>query len=41
MSRDYKVYLEDVLDAIIKIQLYTENLSQETFFADSKTIGYL
>ena len=38
MSRDYKVYLEDVLDAIIKIQLYTENLSQETFFADSKTI---
>jgi len=38
MSRDYKVYLEDVLDAIIKIQLYTENLSRETFFADSKTI---
>lgn len=38
MSRDYKVYLEDILDAIIKIQLYTENLSQETFFADSKTI---
>jgi uncharacterized protein with HEPN domain len=38
MSRDYKVYLEDILDAIIKIQLYTENLSKETFFADSKTI---
>ena len=38
MSRDYKVYLEDILDAIIKIQLYTENLSRETFFADSKTI---
>ena len=38
MSRDYKVYLEDILDAIIKIQLYTENLSPETFFADSKTI---
>ena len=38
MSRDYKVYLEDILDAIIKIQLYTENLSRETFFTDSKTI---
>ncbi len=38
MSRDYKVYLEDILDAIIKIQLYTENLSRETLFADSKTI---
>jgi uncharacterized protein with HEPN domain len=38
MSRDYKVYFEDILDAIIKIQLYTENLSRETFFADSKTI---
>lgn len=38
MSRDYKVYLEDIFDAIIKIQLYTENLSRETFFADSKTI---
>jgi uncharacterized protein with HEPN domain len=38
MSRDYKVYLEDVLDAIIKIKSYTENLSKETFFTDSKTL---
>lgn len=38
MSRDYKVYLEDILGAIIKIQLYTENLSKETFSTDSKTI---
>ncbi|MBM4341371.1 MAG: DUF86 domain-containing protein [Deltaproteobacteria bacterium] len=38
MSRDYKVYLEDILDAITKIQLYTESLPKETFFADPKTI---
>ena len=38
MSRDYKVYLEDILDAITKIQLYTESLPKETFIADPKTI---
>jgi len=37
MSREYKVYLEDVAEAINKIQVYTENLTQQTFSADSRT----
>jgi uncharacterized protein with HEPN domain len=37
MSRDYKVYLEDILDAIHKIRVYTGDISFSTFTADSKT----
>ena len=37
MSRDYKVYLEDILEAIHKIRAYTAGLSLPTFTADSKT----
>jgi uncharacterized protein with HEPN domain len=38
MSRDYKVYFEDILEAISKIRLYTENLLLQTFSDDSKTL---
>ena len=38
MPRDYKVYLEDILEAIQKIRSYTEGYSYETFVEDSKTI---
>ncbi|MEM2380709.1 MAG: HepT-like ribonuclease domain-containing protein [Candidatus Nezhaarchaeales archaeon] len=31
MPRDYKVYLEDVLEAIAKIERYVANLSFEEF----------
>lgn len=38
MSRDYKVYFEDILEAINKIRLYTENLLLQTFSDDYKTL---
>ncbi len=38
MSRDYKVYLEDILEAIDKIRTYTVGMSAGTFAADSKTL---
>jgi uncharacterized protein with HEPN domain len=37
MSRDYKVYLEDILGAIHKIRAYTAGMSLPTFAADAKT----
>lgn len=37
MPRDYRVYLEDILEAIQKIHKYTRGLSLETFSGDSKT----
>lgn len=37
MPRDYKVFLEDILEAIRKIREYTEGLSLEAFTADVKT----
>lgn len=38
MSRDYKVYLEDISEAVLKILRYTENISFADFSSDSKTI---
>ena len=38
MRRDYKVYLEDILEAISKIRKYTAGFSQDDFFKDEKTI---
>lgn len=38
MPRDYRVYLEDTLEAIGKIRMYTEDLSLKTFSADPKTV---
>ena len=36
-ARDFKVYLEDILEAARKIRLYTAGLSFEAFCDDSKT----
>lgn len=38
MPRDYKVYLEDILEAILKISNYTSGLSCADFPKDSKTL---
>jgi uncharacterized protein with HEPN domain len=38
MPRDYKLYLEDILEAIAKIQQYTEGLSPEMLSRDPKTL---
>jgi uncharacterized protein with HEPN domain len=38
MRRDFKVYLEDVLEAARKIDNYTIGLTLETFSQDAKTI---
>ena len=38
MSRDYKVYLEDVLEAIRKIREFTAGLTLDTFSQDAKTL---
>jgi uncharacterized protein with HEPN domain len=37
MPRDFRVYLEDILEAARKIRLYTAGLSFEAFCDDSKT----
>lgn len=38
MPRDYKVHLEDILDAVGKILKYTDSISYKDFSSDSKTI---
>src|SRR6266542_1326269 len=38
MTRDFSVYLEDILGAISKIRRYTNGLSKQTFAADEKTL---
>jgi uncharacterized protein with HEPN domain len=38
MPRDSRVYLEDVLEAIARIQRYTRGLSREVFAADQRTL---
>ena len=38
MKRDYRLYLDDVLEAIGKIERYTEGLSYDQFRKDEKTI---
>ena len=38
MARDYKVFLEDVLEAVSKIRRYTAGLSKEVFSGDEKTL---
>jgi len=37
MPRDYKVYLEDILQAISRIREYTAGLSGAAFAVDAKT----
>ena len=38
MPRDYKVYLEDILGAIQKIERYTRGLTFERFSRDERTV---
>ena len=38
MPRDYKVYLEDILEAIHKIHAFTAGCSQKTLVLDAKTL---
>ena len=38
MPRDFEVYLEDIREAITKIQNYTSDSTQETFAQDGRTI---
>lgn len=37
MSRDYRVYLDDIVAAIDKIAEFTKGISQEQFLEDTKT----
>jgi uncharacterized protein with HEPN domain len=38
MPRDSRVYLEDILEAIARIQRYTRGLSQDAFADDQRTV---
>jgi len=38
MPRDFRVYLEDILEAIARIQRYTQGLSQDAFADDQRTV---
>jgi uncharacterized protein with HEPN domain len=38
MPRDCRVYLEDILEAIARIQRYTQGLSREAFVDDERTV---
>ena len=38
MKRDYRLYLDDILDAIQKIEAYTKGLSYSDFSKDNKTV---
>jgi uncharacterized protein with HEPN domain len=38
LKRDSRLYLDDIFDAIDKIDNYVEGLSFEEFSADSKTV---
>jgi len=38
MPRDSKVYLQDILKAIGKVNAYTAGMSREEFESDSKTV---
>lgn len=37
MSRDYRLYLDDIQDACEKVMRYTRNLNAEQFIDDEKT----
>ncbi len=38
MTRDFKLYLEDMINAIKEVEEFTDNLSYEDFSADVKVI---
>lgn len=38
MSRDYKVYLDDIIEAMERVRDYTTGISFENFLNDRKTV---
>lgn len=38
MSRDYRLYLDDILECCDRVQAYTDGYSFDQFSADSKTV---
>lgn len=38
MPRDYKVYLDDILEAINRVQLYIADMDEKQFEVDIKTV---
>jgi uncharacterized protein with HEPN domain len=38
MPKDYRIYLDDIIEAIEKIQNYVEGMSFEIFYSDPRTI---
>ena len=38
MKKDYRVYIDDILEALGKIERYTRGLSSEGFSQDGKTV---
>jgi uncharacterized protein with HEPN domain len=38
MKRDYRLYVDDVLEAISRIEKYTEGMTMEDFLRDRKSI---
>lgn len=36
MKRDVGVYIEDALESVSKIEIYTAQISEEQFYADSQ-----
>lgn len=38
MKRDYRLYIDDILDACEKIEKYTRGMSLNSFGEDTKTI---
>ena len=38
MQKDYRVYLEDILDSIKKIEEYTEGLSHQNFIKNNLVV---
>ena len=37
MKRDYRLYIEDILDCVLKIQQFTSGMENEEFVTDEKT----
>jgi len=38
MNRDYRLYLEDILEAIRRIERYVEGMDRGQFMADDRTV---
>ncbi len=39
--RDYRLYISDIEEAVIKIQNYTKDYDFDLFINDSKTFAYI